>query len=899
MAELTVDSISEMLNEEKWTRTSLNSYTINNFEELDGIIEATFNEGIQKDVKELCDEHAIQAKNSIIALYLSGIISLSKQLIDDSNLIRLINIFSGAQKWNIVEFLANRMLEFGENKYALRTLAECYQNKGEEEKIYDIWERLIKVDYEEADIVKLLAEKKDEEGDGEEAFSYYKKAIHRYISKASFSNIKEVWGRLVEFKPDDIDLYFQLEKKVAKALESEKAVLLLEEVYPYFEDSKDWDTSIEILKRILSYDETNPWARKEITSCYKEKYNDHSQLDEYIKLSNLGMSWRNVHEAISDFEKHISFDEGNFVFHRSWGIGVISKIANDQIIIDFARKRGHSMALKMAVNALMVLDKEHIWVLKAIHSKAKLKAKIKKDIAWGLKTIIKSFGNACDMKKIKAEIVPSILTPGEWTSWSSEARRILKTDSDFGNMPDKIDQFVVRTKPISFEEKTFNKFKAEKSFFNRLQTIQDFLNLSNPDSEYFADMFNYFVGFLKSYASVNEFVLSSFLVVKKIVSQYPYLNPGINFDFEELFEMITDIKDVFNKLEDPEIKKEFLNLIKKNINDWPSIFVVLFPFYLTRFIMDELISSGNTEKLQQFFVSVVENYRDYKEPFIWFIKNCSEESWLTSLDVRYEKILIGLLHLLEITFREINNRQDLSLNRKINKQISTYLFKEKNLEIFILEADEDAISRLYTLLYDIKDVDPSIKIELKHKIVEKFPDFKFYGDAADKESVSHGGLLVLPKSYEKKQKNLQHLLEVDVPQNSKEIATAVALGDLRENAEYKAAKERQDILNNTAAKMKEDLEKSSLFNIKEIDTTKIGFATFITLMNNSTNKVEEYTILGPWESDPNNNIISYLSPFGVELFGHKVGDNMIFTINDRPYDYTVQDIKEAAAELLS
>ena len=79
--------------------------------------------------------HLRHTRNSIIALYLSGIVSLSKQLVDDSNLVALISIFSDNHKWNIVEYLANRILEYGENKFALKTLAECYEGKNEEEPI--------------------------------------------------------------------------------------------------------------------------------------------------------------------------------------------------------------------------------------------------------------------------------------------------------------------------------------------------------------------------------------------------------------------------------------------------------------------------------------------------------------------------------------------------------------------------------------------------------------------------------------------------------------------------------------------------------------------------------------------------------------------------------------------
>lgn len=123
MSETSIKTISELLNAEKWTRATLNSYTINNFKELDVLIKATLKEDTRKEVKELCDEHLNHTKNSIIALYLSGVLSLHNQTLDDSNLLMVISIFSDNHKWNIVEFLCNRILEFGENKYALRTLA--------------------------------------------------------------------------------------------------------------------------------------------------------------------------------------------------------------------------------------------------------------------------------------------------------------------------------------------------------------------------------------------------------------------------------------------------------------------------------------------------------------------------------------------------------------------------------------------------------------------------------------------------------------------------------------------------------------------------------------------------------------------------------------------------------
>lgn len=892
MSDLVTKEINELLNEEKWTRATLNSYTINNFKELDEKIEEVIEAEAQDEVRELSDEHLQHTKNSIIALYISGVLALSRQQIDDSHLITLITIFTDNHKWNIVEFLCERILQFGENKFALRTLAESFENENEDDKKYDIWERLIKVDYEEADIVRLLAERKESTGDHDAAIDYYKKAIHRYTSKKLFAQVKEIWHKLITFCPEDTDFFNHVDAKIAKSISPERASQLLEDLYAHFKAEAEWDRAIGILKRILDYDSKNQWARKEITDCYTERYAEHSHLDEYIRLSNLNQSWRNVHEAIEDFEKHISFDAGNFVYHRSWGVGRIASIKGDDITIDFARKRGHSMSLKMAVNALLSLRKDHIWVLRTIWPKDKLHDKLKSDPKWGLKTIIKSNHNAANMKAIKAEVSPGILTAGEWTSWSTEARKLLKTDPDFGTLPDKADHFVVRESPISYEEKTFNRFRAEKNFWGRLKTIQEYLASSDPESDFFAEMFDYFTGFLRSYSTVNEVVIACWLFVQRTVKQYPFLNPGLDVSFEQLSEGIEDLEGAFAAIEDVDLRKDFLEEVKV-IEDWPAVFVRLFPHYMSRYIIDELKSAGEDEMLKSLVGSVLDNYREYRAAYIWLVKTMPFE-WFKDYDITYEKILIGMIHLLDITFREIENRREVSENRKLNRQILTYLFKEKRVEEFILAADEDSINRLYTLVEDVADLDPSIKIELRQKIMDKFPGFKFYG--ADRvESVSMG-LLVTAQGYEARTKELQNLLDVEVPKNSKEISAALQLGDLRENAEYKAAKEKQEILNSTAARLKEEIEKSQIFDPKDVDVTKISFSTTVTLQNEKSEEEEQFTILGPWESDPSKNIISYLSPFGSELWHHEVGEKLTFVINDREYNYTVKTIEQFSLE---
>ena len=88
--------VQEMLNEEKWTRATLGTYSVSNLKELDVLLEDANREKATDEIKALCDEHLSHTKNSIVALYISGVVSL--------------------------------MLDFGENKTALRRLAECYES---------------------------------------------------------------------------------------------------------------------------------------------------------------------------------------------------------------------------------------------------------------------------------------------------------------------------------------------------------------------------------------------------------------------------------------------------------------------------------------------------------------------------------------------------------------------------------------------------------------------------------------------------------------------------------------------------------------------------------------------------------------------------------------------------
>ena len=108
MSEALVKSVQEMLNEEKWTRAAISNYTKNNLTELATKVEEAVSSNCVDEIKAICDDHLSHTKNSIIALYLSGMLGLKKKTLDNSSIINLVTIFQDNHKTPIVVYLCRR-----------------------------------------------------------------------------------------------------------------------------------------------------------------------------------------------------------------------------------------------------------------------------------------------------------------------------------------------------------------------------------------------------------------------------------------------------------------------------------------------------------------------------------------------------------------------------------------------------------------------------------------------------------------------------------------------------------------------------------------------------------------------------------------------------------------------
>lgn len=130
-------------------------------------------------------------------------------------------------------------------------------------------------------------------------------------------------------------------------------------------------------------------------------------------------------------------------------------------------------------------------------------------------------------------------------------------------------------------------------------------------------------------------------------------------------------------------------------------------------------------------------------------------------------------------------------------------------------------------------------------------------------------MIDIKKRLEEQIKTLDYELKVQLP---KEILRAREHGDLRENSEYKAAKERQTFLQARIGQLHRRLTALSMVNLDKIPTDKVGLGSNITVRDTSSGETVEYEIVTPEEADPSQGRISPSSPIGRTLLNHEAGD---------------------------
>jgi len=144
--------------------------------------------------------------------------------------------------------------------------------------------------------------------------------------------------------------------------------------------------------------------------------------------------------------------------------------------------------------------------------------------------------------------------------------------------------------------------------------------------------------------------------------------------------------------------------------------------------------------------------------------------------------------------------------------------------------------------------------------------------------------------YEKITSEIKDLKENERPKIVLAIESALEHGDLKENAEYHSAKEKQAYLDSRIAELSDIISRAEIIDPSKLSHNKISFGSKIKIIDQDTNKEFVYTLVGSTESNIDLNLISYSSPLGKALIGKEVGDEVEFIIGENEKYFNVLEI---------
>jgi transcription elongation factor GreA len=145
--------------------------------------------------------------------------------------------------------------------------------------------------------------------------------------------------------------------------------------------------------------------------------------------------------------------------------------------------------------------------------------------------------------------------------------------------------------------------------------------------------------------------------------------------------------------------------------------------------------------------------------------------------------------------------------------------------------------------------------------------------------------------YEKLSAELNHLKTVERPAIVKAIEEAVELGDLKENAEYHAAKERQAQIDARLHELTDMISNAQIVDPSELEHARVSFGSTVILCDLDTDEEVTYTIVGGCESNPEIGLISFSSPLAKQLLGKEEGDEFKAKLPGGIKEYEVLEVK--------
>ncbi len=720
--------------EETFTRKPLLNYTIKYFADLSGIINDINDKNKIESAIDTAKMQLEKNQQHISALYSIGFLNLKLENYSDMNLDKLLGIFKNAKKWNIVEYIAQKILdEYYESDYALRYLANYYQISNRETEAVEIWERLVKFDTSNPELPEKIAHIKETSGDIASAVHYYKISFERNLVRKrnnAESNIKKV----LEYEPDNYNYLLKYESALYELVDANIMIDVWKMIFFYYFENARYNEALKTIKNLLNYEQSivaqnnkkAKFFRHRLVDVYKALYPNHTLFEKIEEISAITNVNKPPKSCLEIFEKYIQYDVDKYVIHRNFGVGKIKAITINDIKIKFvSQEEERKMTFDMAIQSLTTLPEDDINVYKA-YKLNELK-KIAEKNPTELLTIILKYRKTITTKDLKQELTssPAVISESSYPKWLESAKKSVRASTTV-----KFDKntFLYNEEAETYDAESLSKFNKTKNFFERYQIYMEYLTYTpNLNSEEAKEMHDYFVNMAKDKNAENDARIISAIYLK--------ISGDSEKDIPSLSDIIKDISDythIYEILPSSNYRDKFLKAIwdGKNEEYYDIILKILYSPQVKNhyLIVNKLFEDGKTDILSKTIDDIFLHYREYPESFVYFAQKIldGEYSDKTEGGIKINKnsLMIGLLSIISHLSKMVDNKETAVQGRKLLKTVYELVFDKNYLLKFIETESEEDVKIIFGEFQKLVNLEQHYKTDIISAVIKRFPNWK-------------------------------------------------------------------------------------------------------------------------------------------------------------------------------
>lgn len=588
--------------------------------------------------------------------------------------------------------------------------------------------------------------------------------------------------------------------------------------------------------------------------------------------------------------KLAAMQPGAYCMHRAFGFGRINAYdaTENRLVIDFEDgKPGHRMDPAFCVDKLEILEDANIMVRHRLDRES-IEDMIANRPA-DLVAEVLSLQPEQSANVTEIEGILSRLLGDRFKKWWTATKKVLAKDPRIQTPTRKVDPYVLREEPMKPEEEILEEFYLCKQSRKKIALAEKLYQISDNVQEIANDLPNIFENLTKTIQEakgMNQAQRLHGVWVRNDLARHLDEDPeqieptskGMILETDDLSELASDIPNGY--------QKRFLDLISRVYpDDWQDKIIDILRYSsgkMTSESVSFLVAKEETERLAETFRRWLAEQNMRGPVLYWIIKNRRSRKFKELVEGLIDPRFLNAV-LYAIDYEALQNTS----TKRI--QLADTLADDPEIIPEMLEgaSDEEARDLGQRLMLN-QGFEELTKKSILARFIKLYPSIQSVV-SGETEQVAEQ-LIVSQKSYDVRRAEYEELINVKLPENKKAIEVAKEHGDLKENSEYKMARQDNEILTARKAQLEQDFVRCRVSNFSEANSETVGVGNIVVLRSDSGERAE-YAILGAWDSNPEESILSYKTPLGQAIIGKAVGESAQTEIDGNVESWTIEAIQ--------